>query len=292
MLLSELKEEYLVMREMEGLSKASIRTMGDAINLFIKFTEDAHIEKVGKVVINRFIKDMMQRVKHTTINYRITILKAMFQFAKKEEIIDENPFMKVSRLKESKLMKKTYSQKDIDYILNSFKGKTFTTVRNKTIITFLAETGMRNSELRGIKLSDLLDGSIILQGKGDKQRSVPITKPMQVQLFQYKRARDKYMDGEIPCEYLFVSRTRKQLTRYGLLQMMKDLGEALGVDVCKNIHGFRRFYARQMLENVDLYTVSRLLGHARLATTEKYIQGIEDKEILQKGMNSPLSNRK
>lgn len=279
------------MREMDGLSKASIKTMSDAINLFIQFTKDSDVEKVGKVLINRFIKDNMERVKHSTINYRITILKSMFNFAKKEEIISDNPFLKVARLKETKLMKKTYSQQDIDYILNSFRRRDFITVRNKTIITMLAETGMRNSELRSIRTKDLLDGSIILQGKGDKQRSVPITKPMQVQLFQYRRAREKYMDGEIDSEWLFISRTRGQLTRYGLLQMMKDLGEKLGIDVASNIHGFRRFYAREMLNNTDLYSVSRLLGHSRLATTEKYIQGIEDKEILAKGMLSPLSQK-
>lgn len=303
MKLNELKEEYLLYLEVQGRSPVSVKTTEHAINSFIRFAEDCSIHEVHKVMINRFIRDQMsekkekdviikKKIKNNTINYRISSVRSMYEFAKKEELILKNPFKEVVFLKEEKMVMKTYTPEDVNNILKALGGRDFLSIRNKTIITLLVETGIRNTEVCDIKMSDIYDSSIIIHGKGSRQRPVTITKPLQLQLMRYLRARSNYMSTkpDRDCEYLFINRMVTGMTRYGLLDMIKNLGSDLGIDIRSTIHGFRRYYAQQMLYNgTDLYSVSRLLGHTMLATTERYIQGIEDKTILEKGMNSPLS---
>jgi integrase/recombinase XerD len=78
-----------------------------------------------------------------------------------------------------------------------------------------------------------------------------------------------------------------------LLNVVKRAGKACGIDVQLIVHSCRRSFAQIALGQTDLYTVSRLLGHNQLSTTERYIQTIEDKTVLERGrMASPLSSIK
>ncbi|MDQ6599228.1 hypothetical protein E2K98_21935 [Bacillus salipaludis] len=292
MLISELLEEYLLEIDARGQSKTTIKTTKDSIDTFIKFTGDISIFKVNKIIINKYIIDQRTRCKNNTINNRIIYLRGLYKYAVEQELIEKSPFKNVEFLKKPKVMIKTYSPDDIQKILGSLKGRDFLTVRNRTLITLLVETGIRNSELCGIKLEDVYEGSIRILGKGNKIRFVPISKPLRLQLLRYMRVRNKYTLNH-PSDYLFVNRLRQPMTRPTLLKAIKDIGKKLGVDVATTIHNFRRYFAQQLLNDVDIYIISRLLGHSHLATTELYIRSIEDTTIVEKGATySPLSKKK
>lgn len=140
-------------------------------------------------------------------------------------------------------------------------------------------------------MEDIKDNAIEIHGKGNKIRYVPLTDALGLQLTKYKKERVKYLDVR-EVETLFISQLKKPLTRTGLYQLInnevfKDIEDTDGVPI--TVHNFRRFFAQQMLDNVDLYTVSRLLGHSNITTTERYVRGTEDKKILERGMASPLT---
>lgn len=292
MMLEDLLEEYLLELSVKGYSKDTIKTNRDSVNTFIKFTGDGVIvNQVNLILFKRFIADQQTRCKASTINARAKVIRSMFSWAVQEELLDKNPLERFKLLKVEKPMIKAYSKSDAQKLLYSLKGNDYFTVRNRTIITMLVETGIRNTELCSIKLKDVHDDSIRIEGKGNKIRFVPISNPLQLQLRRYKRVRDSFMSGE-SSEYLFVSNRRDKLMRKSLLAIITKICDAVGINVATTVHNFRRMFAQQMLRQVDLYTLSRLLGHSQLQTTERYIVSIEDAVIMERGrLHSPLTQK-
>ncbi|MFF3023766.1 tyrosine-type recombinase/integrase [Gottfriedia sp. NPDC057948] len=191
-------------------------------------------------------------------------------------------------------MIKTFNHDHVKAIINFYNGKFYLDIRNKTLVTMLIETGIRNSEIRQIQLNDISDNAIRILGKGNKIRYVPISLHLQKQLYKFLRKREEYINGKgFTTLFLFVSTHGGMLTIKMPLNVVKRACLELGIeDVNGIVHNCRRYYAQTMLDNTDIYTVSRLLGHTELRTTQIYLNSTDDKVILERGMNSPLSKFK
>ena len=290
--LSVLSEEYLTECSIRNFSVETIKNKKIVANEFIRTVGDLELDKVTKATVKKFIVAVSERKKASTINTCLRNLKGWFKFLVEEEYIGSNPFDKVEALKEEKTIIRTYSVDVVGQIFEKFWAKDFNTERNKLIVITLVETGIRVSELCTILLEDVLDTSIKIHGKGNKVRYVPITEAIAKQLAIYMIQRNEYL-GEVECDNLFVSKFRKALTRTGVNQLMTDkvfkgIDDTDGVAI--TVHNFRRFFAQNMLDNVDVYTVSRLMGHSKITTTERYLRGTENAKILERGMNSPMKN--
>lgn len=291
MKLSDLLEEYLIELEVKNYAPSTIENTSYAISQFIRYSNDAMVNDVTGVMIKKFIIEQKKQVKSSTLNTRLIITRNMLSYGLEQGLLTSNPFTGISLLKEDKTRIRTYSDTLVMDVLDRLKGRDYYTVRNKTILILLIETGVRNSELCNIRLQDLSEGSIRIMGKGRKVRYVPITKALSLQLRLFKRVRDTFLKGSSN-EYLFLSRIQAQLTRNTLLEIIKkQIFKGLDSSVATNVHNFRRYYAQAMLDNVDLYTVSKLLGHTDIKTTERYVRGMEDSKLIEKGMLSPLSKR-
>lgn len=290
MLLSHLLEEYLLSLQVKNYSPKTLETKSHNINSFIRFIGDCSIFKVNKILVNNWILSEKEKCKAHTINGKIIAVRTMFKYAVKEEYLQLNPMAKVEMLKENKTVIRTYSDNHILTILESFKGRGYIPTRNKTIVTMLMETGIRNSELCNIKLEDIKGDSIRIFGKGNKERYIGISKPLKLQLIKYIRVREQWLDG-ITSQYLFLKQGKKQMNRYTVLKMIKDLGKKLGIEK-PTVHKIRHWYSQTMLDNVDIYYVSKILGHSSITTTERYLRGLEDRKLIEKSIAfSPLSNR-
>lgn len=286
MKLSKVLHEYLLEISVKGYSKNTVETSSRCINQFIKFTGDIYVDEVTRGTVKRYIVEMQEHLKASTINHRLVLLDNLFSFALEEDFIEVNPMNKISQLKVTKEVRTTYSNDDVKLMLDSLKGKDYFTVRNKAIVTTLVETGIRASELCGIELEDVDGGAIRIRGKGNKVRYVPISKPLELQLLRYMRVRERFV-GDAVINKLFVSKHKVAMNRLSLNRMILRLGESVGIHC--TVHDFRRYYAQQMVGAVDLYTVQRLLGHSSIQATERYISGIKDEVILAKGLSSPLT---
>lgn len=281
-------EEYLFDMEAEALSKATLKNKRTFLNHFANWY-GKNLEDVKPIHVKKYIKARLDKgIKPTSINTCIKQLKVFFQWCIENDYLDESPMEKVKLLRQERTMIKAFSDSDIKALFNHYNGKSYLQVRNKTIVTILIETGIRNSELRNIKLDDVIHDSIIVKGKG-KTRTVPISNQLKKQLLKYNRVRDKYPKAT-QCPYLIVSTMGGQISIDVPLDVLKTAGEAVGINVRILVHSVRRYYAQKMLNNTDIFTLSRLLGHSSLSTTQIYLQSTEDSTIIQRGMNSPLSN--
>ena len=291
MLLSSLLKSYLLECKIRNFSLATISERGYAIDRFISFIGDVNLEEVSRTTIKTYLTEYKDKAKANTVNSNLRHLKGMFVFALEEGIMNSNPADGIKALKEEKTVIRTYATSAVQEILDNLNRMDFTSIRNKAIVTLLVETGIRNSELCNIKLDDVMEGCIKIHGKGNKVRYVPITEAFSKSLAHYLFHRKEFL-GNKESEYLFISRLGDGMTRGTLIKTIKDnvFGGQDEIDgIPTTVHNFRRFFAQNMLDGTDLYTVSRLMGHTDVKTTERYLRSAEDEKILSRGMNSPLT---
>ncbi|WP_436375854.1 tyrosine-type recombinase/integrase [Cytobacillus sp. BC1816] len=298
-------EDYITEIEIQNYSKYTVKNKKAILLQFERWLWESfqmELEDATTRHIKRWIKYLLDKgIKANTTNTKLKTLNNFYKFCIKEKILKDNPLDDIELLKEEKVMIKPFSIEDIQKMIDFYCGSNFMDVRNRTILTCLFETGVRSAELSGLLLTDVFDDALLIRGKGNKQRLVPVSLHLKRQLTKYRRAREKYLKGE-ECPFLFVcTRTKggglkKDVSSIGrmghdaVLNVVKRSGKACGVDVKLLVHSCRRSYAQISLGHTDLYTVSRLLGHNQLATTERYIQSMEDKTVLERGRNaSPLT---
>jgi integrase/recombinase XerD len=289
LLLTDLLDEYLMECQIKGYSKLTVKHTGFNIQKFITETGLSEVETVRPTHIKQYIvKRQESGIKAVTINTQLKHIRCMYKYGISEGILSSSPFDRISFLKEQKPMIKTYTTEDIMQIIYFFSGKDFLSIRNKTMMMTFIETGIRSSELRNIRVDDVYEDSIRITGKGNKVRFVAISLPLRKQLIRYQRSRNSVL-GDKNCEWYFISKSGKYLKVTAMKHIIEKFN-ILKLPVKPTFHNFRRFYTQQMLEHTDLYTVSRLLGHSDVITTQRYVNTTEDKVIIKRGMNSPLSN--
>lgn len=150
------------------------------------------------------------------------------------------------------------------------------------IIELLYATGLRVSELIGLPLSAVgpESASLLVRGKGSKERVVPLGEPARVAVLGYLAVRAAHLSGGRPSPHLFPSRgAGGRLTRHRVGQLLKGLAAAAGVDSRRlSPHVLRHAFASHLLAHgADLRAVQTMLGHADIATTEIYTHVVDDR---------------
>lgn len=146
-------------------------------------------------------------------------------------------------------------------------------LRNRAIIEVLYGSGLRVSELVNLKFSNIHfdEGFMIIRGKGDKQRMVPISEVAAECIHKYERLRSRLDIKKGEEDYVFLNRRGAHLTRTMVLIMLKDLAAAAGIKKTISPHTLRHSFATSMLEGgANLRVIQMLLGHEQITTTEIY----------------------
>jgi integrase/recombinase XerD len=179
----------------------------------------------------------------------------------------------------------TFTDKEVGDMVCYYKGSRFLDVRNKLIMVLLFDTGMRNAELCGLKMTDIQGTHINILGKGNKTRFVPITPIINKYLIKYLRVRENYIKDKFryETEYLLLSQKGRKLTIETTERLVLEAGEQVGVHNGVRIspHTCRHYYAQAQLRNgCDLYTLSKLLGHSNINITKVYLQSMDEEGFL------------
>ena len=114
-----------------------------------------------------------QDLKPVYLNDLLKAFEVFFRYAVEEEYLAESPADKVKNVKQPKVVIRTFDKREIKRMLNWYDGNDFYSLRNKTILVTLFDTGIRLSELLGLKDEDIHDDYLLIHGKGDKERVVP-----------------------------------------------------------------------------------------------------------------------
>jgi integrase/recombinase XerD len=199
-------------------------------------------------------------------------IRAFFRYLLIEGEIDENPSSLIESPKTGLKLPEVLSISEIDRIIDAIDLSKPEGHRNKAIIETLYGCGLRVSELVNLRITDIHynDEFVIVTGKGNKQRLVPVSRKALKEIDIYKQDRNRLSvikDQNI----IFLNRRGSRLTRAMIFTIIKDLAAKAGI--LKNIspHTFRHSFATHMIEaGADLRAVQEMLGHESILTTEIY----------------------
>lgn len=205
-----------------------------------------------------------------SINLRLTVFRSFCRFLVKKKVLNNNPLDAIHSVKQNKPLPKHLNVDEVDSLL-SFEGDDFLSVRDKCILELLYGCGIRLSELTGLNINDVLgDKRILVRGKGNKERILPLGKQAWAILEQYLSMRTMIGDFEQePALFLSIRHTR--LSNRQVANRLDKWAKNQTLYKRISPHTLRHSFATHVLESSnDLRGVQELLGHANLSTTQVY----------------------
>lgn len=259
----------------KGLSRNTLVSYGldlAAYQAFVKKEKSGDWAAVKREDILSFMmREKKREMEASSIARRLVAIKLFHRFLVKERFLTED----VTRVLESpRLWKKLphfMSTAEIEKILEQTAGSDAILARDRAILESLYTTGMRVSELVGLKINDVNFESSFLKcrGKGDKERLIPIgRKGIEALRFYLEKVRVKQ---KAKTDHFFIGKSGKGLTREFIWQMIQKYTKRAGLTKKITPHTFRHSFATHLLEGgADLRIVQELLGHADISTTQIY----------------------
>lgn len=237
--------------------------------------QDLAPEALSLQHLQNFIKELNNtNIAITTQSRIISGLRMFFHYLIIENIISESPADMLETPRSRRHLPDVLSNDEIDKILNTFDKSRNDEFRNSVIIEVLYGCGLRVSELVNLRISQLhLDEEcVLIQGKGDKQRWVPINRRAINLLNIYisgPRNEIKIKAGNE--HFVFLSRLGRKLSRQYIFMFLQDAVEKAGIHKTISPHSLRHSFATELVRNgADLRAVQEMLGHESITTTEIY----------------------
>lgn len=248
------------------------------LNKFLDYinTVDLAVEEVKLEDMHNFSSVVMDLGVHPSSLSRILSgVRSFYRFLLLSDMIDHDPMELLEYPKKARKLPDILSVEEVDAIENAIDLSQPEGQRNKAIIEVLFSCGLRVSELCTLKLSDLYleEGFIKVDGKGAKQRLVPISGKAIKELNLYFQDRNTYDIRPECANYVFVSKKRKRnLSRIMVFHLIKELVELAGIKKTVSPHTFRHSFATSLLEGgANLRAIQAMLGHESIGTTEIYM---------------------
>lgn len=199
-------------------------------------------------------------------------LRGFFAFMADEGKREDNPSTYLATPKLNRLLPKVLSEATMDKLLQPGEASELA-LRDLAMLEVLYSSGLRVSELIGLRLTDLsLEvGYLRCSGKGSKERIVPLGEPAVRAVEIYINSSRKRLCGGRKCDILFLNVHGRPLTRQGAAFILKKWGQSHNLERTISPHMFRHSFATHLLDHgADLRSVQELLGHADIATTQIY----------------------
>ena len=300
MLLKDLSEEFKFNCQCRKLSEKTVNNYQKQIQYLLNYLEQEHnvtkLEDVTPRQIRQFLLMMQKKGrKPQYINDLLKAFKCFFKYLQEEEYTTTLITEKIKNVKQPKVIIQTFSDDEVKRMINYFSGRNFLSIRNKTIISMFFDTGIRLNELITLTDEQVHSDYLLIHGKGDKERVVPKSPYLSKCLFKYKTVRNSYFEYKaIKYNNVFLSKNGKPLTHEAIEKMVRDTGTNCNVNskIRCSPHTLRHTFAQMQLKNgLDIYALSRLMGHENISITQRYLEGLKDREILKAGIKtSPLMN--
>ncbi len=202
-------------------------------------------------------------------------IKSFYKFLKIEGFIDNNPTTLLATPQKGRHLPTVLTVEEIDSMIGAIDMSKPEGIRNRAIIETLYGCGLRVSELVDMQISNIYaeEGYVVVIGKGNKQRLVPISQVALDLIEDYKsseRANLLIKSGEE--NFLFLNRRGSRLSRVMIFYIIKNLCELAGIRKNVSPHTLRHSFATHLLEGgANLRAIQQMLGHESITTTEIYV---------------------
>ena len=221
------------------------------------------------------------KLESRTVARHLVTLRNFFRFAQIQELITTDPSINLESPKIRRSLPGYLRLEEVERLLEQPDSTTALGLRDRAMLEVLYSTGLRVSELIGLRVSDLDSkvGCVRCIGKGDKERIVPVGRKALVMVEKYLRdARPKLLGKLRGSPTLFVNRRGVSLSRVGVWKILSGYGKRAGLRVSLTPHMLRHSFATHLLERgADLRSVQLMLGHADISTTQIYTHVVEER---------------
>ncbi|MBN1445778.1 MAG: tyrosine recombinase XerC [Candidatus Omnitrophica bacterium] len=256
----------------KGCSSNTVRAYETDLRQFLSFLRKKRIFSLGAVdypLLLKFLTFLREGgCTEKTAARKAASLKAFFRFLSGRKMIPSNPALILRSPRVPERLPEFLAAKEIFMILEAPSGRNRQVLRDRAILELLYATGIRVGELASLTMKNVnfAEEMIKVEGKGKKERIVPVGRPAMKALIEYIESRPRR--GQ---ETVFLNRDGKPLTERSVERMVDKYGRKAGLGRKITPHTFRHTFATHMLENgADLRTVQELLGHESVTTTQIY----------------------
>lgn len=275
---SELKAfiHYLIVEK--GLAQNSVsayeRDLTAYVNYLLKVEQKQFLNDVKKSDILHFIHHLNDSGKASASTARmLSSIRSFHKFLIREKKTDHDPSEHIDTPRPDKKLPKTLSTSEIETLMEIPERNTPLGMRNKAMLEMLYASGMRVSELCGLKMEDihLQMGFVRCLGKGNKERIIPLGQMASDALTHFIREGRPVLMRRQSHHTLFVNHHGRPISRQGFWKVLKQLAQKAGIEKELTPHTLRHSFATHLLENgADLRAVQEMLGHADISTTQIY----------------------
>lgn len=260
---------------------------GMSVNTGIAYIED--VDKLGAYLADRSIRlqdvtvddlrAMLADMHDLGIAERsqariVSGIKSFFRFLTAEGVIESNPTLTLESPKVGVYLPEVLTVEEIDAMIASIDPGSDESQRNRAIMETLYGCGLRVSELVNLEIGNIYadEHYLVVQGKGDKQRIVPMSDRSIEEIRAYLPEREMLNINPADRHILFLNRRGRRLTRVMIFYIIKRLAEAAGIRRNVSPHTLRHSFATHLLEGgANLRAIQQMLGHESIATTEIYL---------------------
>lgn len=239
------------------------------------------VTKINNQKIEEYVGYLHQHYQPKTVKRKIASLKAFFHFLEYRDFIEQNPFNKVHlHFREPIKLPKIIPLTTIELLLHTIykqqqqplsKSQRFTVLRDAAVVELLFGSGMRISELCALKLNDvnLFDGTILIYGKGNKERRIQLGNKEVLQTLKNYHA--ALFEQTQQAKHFFVNCNGHPISDQTVRRMIKHYCSLASIDLHITPHMFRHTFATSLLEaDVDIRYIQEMLGHSSINVTEIY----------------------
>ncbi|MBI4125354.1 MAG: site-specific tyrosine recombinase XerD [Deltaproteobacteria bacterium] len=265
------------LRVEKRLAANSLEAYGRDLRVFSEFAKKRKWPgpaQIGENHLLDFLIHLHQKgLKGKSVSRNLVAIRGWFRFLLEEKLIAKDPTAQIEFPKGLKKLPHVLSLENIDQMLDACDLKKPLGLRDFCILQLLYATGLRVSELTGLKTNHLMAdaGYLLAYGKGSKERVVPLGKEALRALKEYLAGVRPKLSGEKSSDAVFLSRKGEKLTRQRVWQVLGGLARKAGIPKKVTPHMLRHSFATHLLERgADLRSVQILLGHADVSTTQIY----------------------
>jgi integrase/recombinase XerC len=242
--------------------------------IVLSFEKNA-IETADHAEIRAWVIDLVDTgLSSTTVNRKMATLRSFYKFLLRSRLITKDPTYKLKSLKNPKRLPEFVQESTIDSVLEeAVYEATFEGQRDKMILEFLYQTGIRLSELIGLKWSDLnlYEGTVRVLGKRKKERIIPITSVLNRNILSYQKVFGERFSNGLQSHYFIVNNLGKQSYPMLIYRTVRHYLDLFAQTSSRSPHVLRHTFATHLLnKGADLNAVKDLLGHSNLAATQIY----------------------
>ncbi len=258
----------------KGLAPNTLASYERDLNKYFYAMREKQPEGITPADVRAFLAGLSDAgIAAPSIARNLAAVRGFHKFLQIDGLAQSDPTVNVETPRGWKRLPKTLSTAEVDALLVQPDQSTLLGLRDKAMLELLYATGLRVSELVGLRLQDvnLERGFLVVMGKGSKERAVPLGETAMDAVRSYlKRARPLLLKSGAS-ESLFLSARRRGITRQMFWERIKLHARAAGIVSSISPHTLRHCFATHLLDNgADLRAVQAMLGHSDISTTQIY----------------------